>query len=256
MSINEINRDGWDQRVLEKDNWSLPFSSERIEQARRGEWSVLLTSTKPVPREWFGDLTGKNVLGLASGGGQQGPIFAAAGARVTTFDASSKQLAQDHLVAERDSLELKTVQGYMHDLGCFGDHSFDLIFHPVSNCYAPEILPVWREAFRVLKPGGRLLAGFMAPATYIFDPLAEERGEILVRYPLPYSDTESLSPTDLDAVKSEFHTLEFSHSLEEQIGGQLRAGFHLIDMYEDSEPKRPVARYFPDMMATLALKPS
>lgn len=255
MNINEINREGWDERVREGDIWTLPVTREQIERARRGDWSVVLTNPTSVPREWFGELEGKRVLGLASGGGQQGPILAAAGASVTIFDASPAQLATDARVAEREGLDLVCVQGYMHDLSCFEDESFDLVFHPVSNCYAPDVRPVWREAYRVLRPGGALLAGFMNPACYIFDPLAEERGEVVVRFPLPYSDVGSLSPEELAQVRKEFHTVEYSHSLTDQIGGQLAAGFRLTGLYEDSERKRPVARYLPDMVATRAVKP-
>jgi len=255
LDVRGINREGWDERVREGDVWTRPVGPEVIERARAGEWEVLLTSTRPVPREWFAELRGARLLALASGGGQQGPIFAAAGAEVTVFDASPAQLRQDRLVAEREGLELATEEGFMHDLSRFGDESFDLVFHPVSNCYAPEILPVWHEAFRVLRPGGHLLAGFMAPASYIFDPLAEDRGEVVVRFPLPYSDAASLPPEELEVVRRELHTLEHSHSLDEQIGGQLAAGFHLVAMYEDSEPRRPVARYFPDMLATRSLRP-
>jgi 2-polyprenyl-3-methyl-5-hydroxy-6-metoxy-1,4-benzoquinol methylase len=70
------------------------------------------------------------VLCLASGGGQQGPILAAAGARVTVFDNSPQQLAQDRFVARREGLTLETVEGDMRDLSVFADVSFDLIVHP------------------------------------------------------------------------------------------------------------------------------
>ncbi len=73
----------------------------------------------------------------------------------------------------------------MHDLSCFADAGFDLIFHPTSNCFAPEIEPVWLECFRVLRPGGALLAGFMNPDIYIFDLDAQERDELLVRFRCP-----------------------------------------------------------------------
>jgi SAM-dependent methyltransferase len=255
VDINAINTEGWNRRVREGDVWTLPVTREQIARARRGEWSVFLTNTKPVPREWFGDLAGARVLALASGGGQQGPILAAAGARVTVFDASPAQLATDARVAEREGLELRCEEGFMHDLLRFADESFDLVFHPVSNCFAPEILPVWREVFRVLRPGGALIAGFMNPASYIFDSLAEDRGEVVVRFPLPYSDAGSLTPEELALVREEYHTLEFSHTLEEQIGGQLAAGFQLTAMYEDAQPQRPVARYLPDTIATRAVKP-
>jgi SAM-dependent methyltransferase len=255
VDINTFNRDGWDQRVAERDHWTLPVSPETIARAREGSWSVLLTSTKDVPLEWFGDLEGKDVLALASGGGQQGPVFAAAGARVTVFDASERQLAGDRMVADRDRLELTTVQGYMHDLSAFEPESFDLIFHPVSNCYAPHVPPVWKEAFRVLRPGGTLLSGFMTPASYIFDALAEDRGELILKHPLPYADNKDLPDHEREEIARECHTFEFSHTLDDQIGGQLAAGFLLSGFYEDCEPKRLVAQYFPDMIATRAIKP-
>lgn len=95
------------------------------------------------------------MLCLASGGGQQGPILAATGARVTVFDSSPKELEQDRLVAVRDNLEIRTVEGNM--------------FHPVSNVFVPNIVPVWQESFRVLRKGGVLLAGFNNPVVHLID---------------------------------------------------------------------------------------
>src|SRR5690606_18814003 len=135
--------------------------------ARKGEWSIVLTPTVPVPHAWFPPLAGAAVLCLASGGGQQGPILAAAGARVTVFDNSPQQLAQDRYVARRDNLDLTTVEGDMRDLSAFASDTFDLIVHPVSNVFVPDVRPVWREAFRVLRPGGAMLAGFCNPVLYI-----------------------------------------------------------------------------------------
>ncbi len=223
--------------------------------AATGRWCS--RRLKPVPRDWFGEIAGKDLLGLASGGGQQCPVFAAAGARVTSFDASDAQLDRDREVAARDGLSIRTVQGYMDDLSVFADASFDLIFHPVSNCFAPEILPVWRECFRVLRPGGALLAGFANPVTYIFDIDANERGEAIVRHMLPYADI-GLPQADIDRLLARDHTLEYSHMLESQIGGQLAAGFHLTALFEDGEgdPPRASARHFPPFIATRAIRPA
>ena len=255
MDIREVNQRGWDERVKEGDIWSLPVSTEQLARAREGDWSVLLTSTKPVPREWFGELEGRDVLCLASGGGQQAPIFAAAGARVTLFDASPGQLNTDRRVSEREGLGLRIEQGYMDDLSRFADESFDLVFHPISNLYAERVLPVWQEVARVLRPGGALLAGFMNPASFLFDPFEEDEGRVVLRFKLPYSDVDSLEPHELERALAQNHTLEFSHSLEEQLGGQLAAGLQLTALYEDKEPARPVAEYLPDMIATRAIKP-
>ena len=157
--IARLNQAGWDRRVEENDRWTQPVTAEQTARARRGDWSIVLTPNKPVPSAWFGGVQGTDILCLACGGGQQGPILAAAGANVTVFDASAKQLAQDEMVAKRDGLVLVTRQGFMHDLGIFADASFDVIVHPVSNCFAPDIYPVWRECFRVLRHGGAPTTG-------------------------------------------------------------------------------------------------
>lgn len=254
MDVESYNREAWNKQVAEGNPWSIPVTSEQIAAARQGEWSVVLTATKPVPRDWFPDLKGCDVLCLASGGGQQGPILAAAGANVTVFDNSPAQLARDKEVSEREGLNITTVQGDMKDLSGFADQSFDLVFHPVSNLFAPSVLPVWREAYRVLRKGGLLLVGFMNPDVYIFQMDKAEAGEFEVKYPLPYSDLESLSEEDRQNYLTIGWPLEFSHTMDEQIGGQLAAGFVITGFYQDTDPV-PIGRFIPRYYTTRALKP-
>src|SRR5579859_1363775 len=181
LDIRDYNRRAWDRRVELNDRWTQPVTPEQIAAARRGEWQIVLTENLPIPRGWLSELAGRAVLCLASGGGQQGPILAAAGARVTVYDNSPRQLAQDRLVAEREGLAITTIEGDMRRLEAFAAESFDLIVHPVSNLFVPQVRPVWAEAHRVLRHGGELLAGFNHPAFYIFDNDAAERGELVVR---------------------------------------------------------------------------
>src|SRR6516165_6817650 len=95
IDVRSHNRRVWDQRVAAGNRWTVPASDDTIASARRGHWSIVLTPTRPVPRAWFPELAGLDVLCLASGGGQQGPILAAAGAKVTVLDNSPQQLDRD-----------------------------------------------------------------------------------------------------------------------------------------------------------------
>jgi SAM-dependent methyltransferase len=256
VDVPGYNREAWDRQVEEGNQWTVPVGPEVIEAARQGQWEVLLTDQKYVPREWFPEMVDADVLCLASGGGQQAPTFAAAGANVTVLDNSPRQLAQDKFVAEREALDLETVQGDMRDLSAFADESFDLIFHPVSNLFVPGVRPVWNEAFRVLRKGGVLLAGFLNPVVYIFDlELADDTGEIRVRYSLPYSDATSRTEEELGRQMERGEPLEFSHTLEEQIGGQIEAGFLISGFYEDRHRDDPIAAFMPTFVATRATKP-
>ncbi len=258
MDIRGHNRIAWDRNVTDGNRWTQPVSSTVIERARQGEFEILLTPTRPVPSHWFPCLSGTKTLCLASAGGQQGPVLAAAGAIVTVFDNSPKQLAQDRLVAERDGLQLDLIDGDMVSLSTFADDSFGLIFHPCSNAFVPNVMPVWRECFRVLKSGGVLLAGFSNPVRYIFDDKRWENGNLEVRYSLPYSDLSDLAPEDLKAIVEAGKPLEFGHTLENQIGGQLDAGLLLTGFYEDkyaAEAGDPLSQYMATFIATRSLKP-
>ncbi len=255
MDIVSYNRKAWTKEVAEGNKWTLPVSPELVAAARAGDWSVLLTPIKPVPRGWFGDLRGIDLLCLASGGGQQGPIFAAAGARVTVFDNCPAQLAADGMVAEREGLDIKLEQGDMADLSRFPDGSFDLIFHPVSNIFVEDVKPVWRECARVLRKGGVLLAGFLNPLLYIFDLEEWDRkGTLSVRYKIPYSDIAQLPPELLASRMAADEALEFGHPLADLIGGQLDAGFALTGFFEDSAGGDLLDPYIDTFIATRAIK--
>ncbi len=233
MEYIKENERVWDARAESGDKWSVPVSPEETAEARTGRWKIVLTPEKPVPREWFPqDMNGVKILCLASGGGQQGPVLAAAGAEVTVFDNSTKQLEKDRYTAERDGLRIDTIQGNMQDLSAFADGIFDMIVHPWSNGYIDDVLPVWRECARVLKKGGILLAGFGNPLEYIFNAEKLERGEFAVENKIPYADAEHLDdPFIRHLAESEGYI--WGHTLEDQIGGQTAAGFAVTGFYED-----------------------
>ena len=256
MDAHSYNKEAWNRQVESGANrWTVPVDHEVIEKAKRGEFGILLTENITTPQRWFPSLKNTDVLCLASGGGQQGPILAAVGANVTVFDNSPRQLKQDQLVAQREALSLKTVEGDAADLSAFADKSFDLIFNPVSTVFMQDVRAVWRECYRVLRHGGVLLTGSMNPVHYIFDLFKMDEGILEVAYPIPYSDLTSLSEEDREEYLSKGAPLEFGHSLTDLLGGQCAAGFHITDLYEDVMLDSPLGKYHPNYIATRAVKP-
>lgn len=253
------NRAAWDKLVDDGNCWTVPVDSELIARARDGDFALVLTPTKPVPLDWFPNLADAQALCLASGGGQQGPLLAAAGAKVTVFDNSPRQLEQDALVAEREELAIEMVIGDMTDLSVFDDGQFDLIVHPVSNCFAPKILPVWRECFRVLRSSGILLAGFCNPVRFAIEDSQLNNGSLTIRYLIPHSDIAGLADEDRqERILDKMDVLEFGHTLDDQIGGQLDAGFVLTGFFEDryvGAEDDPISDYMATFIATRAVKP-
>ena len=253
MEYIKENEKIWDSRSDNNDCWSIPVTSEEVELARNGTWSIVLTPQKKVPRNWFPeDMEGKKVLCLASGGGQQGPILAAIGAEVTVFDNSSRQLEKDQFVADRDNLEIKTVQGNMQDLSMFSDEVFDCIVHPWSNGYVNDVLSVWKECARVLKKGGILMAGFGNPVEYIFNTEKLEQGEFCVEHSIPYADIEHMDDEKIRTMAQNDGYI-WSHTLEEQIQGQIDAGFAIVGFYEDIGGTA-LDQYMNSSIATRAVK--
>lgn len=248
MNYQEINSKTIDSWCEEGWEWGQPVSHEVYEKALAGEWGVYLTPTKTVPKEWFGELKGKRVLGLASGGGQQIPIFTALGAECTLLDYSAAQCESDRMVAEREGYQVEILQYDMTKPLPFEDETFDLIFHPVSNCYVEEVKPIFKECYRILKKGGVLLCGLDNGVNYIFD-----EDETTVKYTLPFNALRDPAIYK-DCVENDWG-IQFSHTFEEQIGGQLEAGLMLTHVYEDTNGAGNLHEHnIPTFWATRAVK--
>ena len=249
MNYQEENARTIDRWVAEGWAWGVPVTHEQYAAALRGEWDVLLTPTKPVPHAWFGGLKGKRVLGLASGGGQQIPIFAALGAEVTVLDYSEKQLESERLVAAREGYAVDVVRADMTKPLPFADGSFDLVFHPVSNCYVEQVKPIFKECFRVLRPGGALLGGYDNGVNYLVND-----DETAIVNTLPFNPLKN--PAQMQQLRDTDCGVQFSHTMEEQLGGQLEAGFRLTDLYEDTNGSGRLHEMgIPCFIAVRAVKP-
>lgn len=248
MNYQDINSETIDSWCQEGWEWGTPISHETYAEALKGNWGVYLTPTKTVPHQWFGSLYGKKLLGLASGGGQQLPVFKALGADCTLLDYSRQQCESELLVAEREGYEINILQADMTKPLPFPEDSFDLIFHPVSNCYVEKVEPIFKECHRILKKGGILLCGLDIGINYAFN---EEGTEIINSLPFNPLRDEALYLASIENNEG----IQFSHTLEEQIGGQLTAGFRLTDLYEDTNGYGNLHEHnIPTFIATRSIK--
>jgi len=255
-NILEYNREAWNHQAKSGNRWTIPVGIEEIKKARKGNIEVVLTPEKPVPAEWFPE-KGTKVLGLASAGGQQCPLFAAAGYNVTVFDNSPEQLNQDMQVARQHRLKMNFVQGDMRDLSEFDDETFDWVFNPCSTGFVDDVIKVYKEVSRILKPGGVFMTGFTNPVFYLFDIKLADQGIFTLKYKSPYSDINSLPEDELNNFVESNEPLVFGHSLEALLNGQLQAGLTITDLYEDVwGNNHPLDAYLPCFMATRAVKTS
>ena len=130
----------------------------------------------------------------------------------------------------------------------FEDETFDIIFHPASNCYVEEVKPIFKECYRVLKKGGILMCGLDTGFAFIFDDT-----DMSIKYKLPFNPMKN--PELYEECMKNDRAIEFSHTLEEQIGGQLEAGFCLTNLMEDTDGYGFFQEYnVPTFIATRAVK--
>lgn len=203
--------------------WAETATPEQLQSAREGRLSLTFGADGVIPAKWLGDLTGRRVLCLAGAGGLQAPLMACAGAEVTVLDLSERMLDKDREIAAREGLRIRIEQGNMCDLSRFADASFDLVFNPPSLCYVPDVNPVFREVYRVLKPGGTFITTSMNPLAYICDwDEAAQCYKAVNRLPYSAQDHDGQGAW-----------IEYGHTMESYLGGQIAAGFVITGYLEN-----------------------
>lgn len=197
-------------------NWSTCATPEELQKAKEGQLTLKFFD-KEIPSEWLKDVKGKKVLCLAGAGGLQAPLLACAGAEVTVLDLSEKMLEKDRAIAETEQLNIQIEKGNMCDLSRFADGSFDYILNPTSLMYVPDVKPVFKECYRVLKEGGTFIMMAPNPINYLCDFVNDENGgyyKAVNRMPYCSSDFDDINDW-----------VEYGHTMEDYIGGQIECGF-------------------------------
>lgn len=247
MKYQDINSKTIDRWCDEGWEWGQPISHETYMDAVNGKWDVLLTPTKPVPHDWFLPFKGCKILGLASGGGQQMPIFAALGAEVTVLDYSKRQLEKEVMMSKKEGYNIRIVRADMTEKLPFEDGEFDLIFSPVSFVYVEDIEPIFKECYRILRPNGVLLCGLDNGVNFI------SNNEDVIENQFPFNPLKNKDQYKM--LQDDDCGIQFSHNMEENIGGQLKAGFTLVDIYDDYNGEgRLNDLKIPTFIATKAIK--
>lgn len=218
-AAHEHNRRAWDAMVRRRQNFTRP--------ARDDDFLDPLKSVDGVG--WLGqEIRQQRVLCLAAGGGKHAPLYAAAGAIVTVLDISPAMLELDRLVAAERNLQVRTVEGSMDHMPMLQTGEFDIVIHPVSTCYVPDIIPVYRELARVMRIGGLYVGQHKQPASLQAHVQPSPNGYELLE---PYYRRGPLPPV-VGSRHREEGTLEYLHRWEELIGGLCRAGFVIEDLLE------------------------
>jgi len=197
-------------------NWSACATPEELQKAREGQLSIKFFD-KEIPADWLKDVKEKKVLCLAGAGGLQAPLLACAGAEVTVLDLSEKMLEKDKQVALQEHLNIRIEKGNMCDLSRFADGGFDYILNPTSLMYVPDVKPVFKECYRVLKKGGTFIMMAPNPINYLCDFVNDENGgyyKAVNRMPYCSSDFDDMNDW-----------VEYGHTMEDYIGGQIECGF-------------------------------
>lgn len=251
VSLNAETWDNINECLIDK---TTVISHEDYIAAKNGALSISLAGIKKVPKEWFPPLKGAHVLALACGGGQQCPVLAAHGAEVTVTDISNSQLAKEKYVSEREGYDIHMIKADMSKPFPFADNSFDMIFNPISNCYIEDIIPMWGECARVIKSGGVLMMAFVKEEHFLFDPDYKNEDVLISRHSLPFNPLKDLSEEQLKEKENTKMPLAFSHTLTEQIGGLMKAGFEITDIYEDCDGGGLFDKYMNSYVAVRAVR--
>jgi len=232
MSTNDHNRRAWDALVREGQRHTRPARDEDFRDplaaVDAGGWLG-------------GSIRGQRVLCLASGGGRQSALYAAAGAKVTVVDVSPEMLALDRAVAAERELEVRTVEASMDDLSAIAADAFDVVIQPVSTCYVPDVVAVYRQVARVLVAGGLYISQHKQPSSLQGKVDPSGRGYELTE---PYYRQGPL-PAVVDSPHREPGTLEFLHRWEDLLGGLCRSGFVIEDVLEPllAEPHAAIGSF-------------
>lgn len=225
-SPHDHNRNAWDRLVKNRQALTLPATERHFDDPLKAVDAL----------DWLGgDVSGQKLLCLAAGGGKHSAIYATAGAEVTVVDISPAMLEQDREVARERNLNIRVIEASMDDLSMLDDEEFDIVVQPVSTCYVPDIVAVYREVARVMRSNGLYISQHKQPTSLQAGFDSSRSSYVLTE---PYYREGPLPPGPANSRLREHGTQEYLHRWEQLIGELCRAGFVIEDLAEPDHADR------------------
>ena len=221
FDFKQHNRSAWNRLAKEGNRFARP--------AKESDYENPLASVDGPG--WLGnDITGKRVLCLAAGGGRQGPLYAAAGAVVTVVDISDQMLMIDRQVCTSKGLTMQTIETSMDDLSMLATASFDIVIHPVSSCYVPDLSVVYGEVARVTTENGLYISQHKQPASLQASVDTDRNGRYVLMH--EHGTNRPLPEPEQSSLIREPGTCEYVHSWQTIVGALCGSGFVVEDLIE------------------------
>lgn len=258
-SVGKINEAFWESEAAKGDDhctaW-LDLERDEILRYVSGELDRAPEElAKMYPPYVLDGVAGRDVLCLASGGGQQSAVFGLLGAQVTVVDIARGQLAQDAMAAKHYGYEVKLVQADMRDLSELNGCVYDLVFQAPSMSYVPDVREVYAQVDHVLKPGGMFRLEATNPATQFMDEEWRDGGYRITK---PFSATTHQRDTG---------AIDHRHYLKDFFNGLIELGYciehveeapiHLADATGEEPGSWPhILAHIPWLFAIVARKPA
>lgn len=259
-SVTVTNKKWWEKMVKEKCGFTIPWLDLNLIVVQKFANGQLKEIPEPLndifPASVLVDVKGKNVLCLASGGGQQSAVFGLLGAKITVVDISEGQLSGDEKAAEHYGYKVTTIQADIRNLSALDNKSFDLVYQAPSMGYIPNVKQVYSEVARVLRAGGLYRADAQNPISQFVDESSwDGKG---YRISIPYSVKQQHRIGNQEVI-------EFRHDLDDIFNGLIEYGFTIEqvqeapkDLYQNKQDKPGSwghsLRYLPGLFAILARK--
>ncbi len=225
------NQQLWETEVQKGCGYTVPWLDIDITLLRRFANGELAALPEPMdclsPPALFRNITGKDVLCLAAGGGQQTAVFGLLGANVTVADLTAGQLRGDEQAATHYGYPITCIQADMRDLSVLDDGSFDLVYQADSFSYVPDVRQVYCEVARVLRPNGLYRTKHYQPVAHSVEPNGQQ-----YQIARPYAQK---------IYHREDGGIEYRHYMDDIFGGLLEAGLLLKKVIDTGRNKHPQA---------------